>query len=83
MSLSALSKQTPPPLRGTPSNLEGEWSDGTGNVFVTREEIGASEGWGAHRPTNCTKQATPAPPDLLLGGAAERNFDHPSRPPLS
>ena len=23
------------------------------------------------------------PPDLLLGEAAERNFDHPSRPPLS
>ena len=23
------------------------------------------------------------PPDLLLGGAAERNYDHPSHPPLS
>ena len=23
------------------------------------------------------------PPDLLLGEAAERNFDHPSQPPLS
>ena len=32
----------------------------TGNVFVTREEVGASEGWGACRPTYYTKQAMPA-----------------------
>ncbi|MBQ2797684.1 MAG: hypothetical protein IJF01_08140 [Tidjanibacter sp.] len=43
----------------------------------------ASKGSKECRPNIYTKQATPAPPDPLLGEAAERNFDHPSRPPLS
>ena len=29
----------------------------------------ASQGRKVYQPSNCTKQATPAPPDLLLGGA--------------
>ena len=48
-----------PPLPTSPIVGEGysreQWLDGTGNVFVTREEIGASEGWEACRPTHCTK----------------------------
>ena len=64
------------PLRplATSPNLGEEWLDGTGNVFVIREEVGASEGREACRPANCTKQATPAPPALLLGVAAGRWF---------
>ncbi|MBQ5669666.1 MAG: hypothetical protein IIV29_03140 [Tidjanibacter sp.] len=37
--------------------------------------------------SNCSARPPSAimttPPDLLLGEAAERNYDHPSRPPLS
>ena len=51
-------KQTPPLLRSTPSNLEGDVHGAVHTISTT-------------------------PPSLLLGGAAERNFDHPSRPPLS
>ena len=51
-------KQTPPLLRSTPSNLEGDVHGAVHTISTT-------------------------PPDLLLGEAAERNFDHPSRPPLS
>ena len=51
-------KQTPPLLRSTPSNSEGDVHGAVHTISTT-------------------------PPSLLLGGAAERNFDHPSQPPLS
>ena len=51
-------KQTPPLLRSSPSNSEGDVHGAVHTISTT-------------------------PPDLLLGEAAERNFDHPSHPPLS
>ena len=38
---------------------------------------------GPSRPNNPFTNPSVALRQLLLGGATERNFDHPSRPPLS